>query len=485
MRTQVNGDAILDGTIQAIDLADGSVTVAKLATGVLTSINSLTPTGGTLSITGGLTLTGNGSARHWMLGDSLGNANIANVWVSGTPSGTTADRPLNFIDTAAVMKIVRVGGNPALELQEWDSTITTQIAYWDIVSISGDLQIRDRSAGASNIWMTISKATGNMTVGNLFSPSITSNITGCINDSMVVGGASDAITLTSSTSITSYVEGQEFTFRAVAANVTGSATINIDGLGALTLNMGSVTLPIGGLISGNIYRARIEGTGPFIARITPYDALSSNGDTINGSLMFVAGTYVIGLPTGTTAQRISSPFAGAFRFNTDAQNLEYYNGTQWEFLVDGVAGSGVMLQSIISSITAQSGTTNKAVSNVVPLSTDGTQIWTTTITPSATTSKILIQGGTYVDHGTSGRKITFAFFRGTTCIGTSVTYIATTLKGVMLPFAISDSPASTSATTYSIRCFADNNGTWYVAQGATALYGGMLAQNDIIIQELA
>jgi hypothetical protein len=34
-------------------------------------------------------------------------------------------------------------------------------------------------------------------------------------------------------------------------------------------------------------------------------------------------------PSGTTAQRPSSPLAGMVRYNTDNSNVEYYNGTTW------------------------------------------------------------------------------------------------------------------------------------------------------------
>jgi hypothetical protein len=75
------------------------------------------------------------------------------------------------------MKIVRPAGtgNPAIELQEWDSTITTQISYWDIVSVSGQLQFRDRSNNDSLVAMTLDKTTGNTTIGNLLVDNITAN----------------------------------------------------------------------------------------------------------------------------------------------------------------------------------------------------------------------------------------------------------------------------------------------------------------------
>ena len=34
-------------------------------------------------------------------------------------------------------------------------------------------------------------------------------------------------------------------------------------------------------------------------------------------------------PTGTTAERPSTPIVGMLRFNTTLSVYEYYNGTQW------------------------------------------------------------------------------------------------------------------------------------------------------------
>lgn len=54
-------------------------------------------------------------------------------------------------------------------------------------------------------------------------------------------------------------------------------------------------------------------------------AFSGSGGTV---VMDVAPQY-IKPPSGTTAQRPSSPSAGYMRYNTDDNKLEYYNGTTW------------------------------------------------------------------------------------------------------------------------------------------------------------
>ena len=40
-------------------------------------------------------------------------------------------------------------------------------------------------------------------------------------------------------------------------------------------------------------------------------------------------TGFLQIPKGTEVQRPSNPRAGAMRFNTDINNLEIYNGSNW------------------------------------------------------------------------------------------------------------------------------------------------------------
>lgn len=69
------------------------------------------------------------------------------------------------------------------------------------------------------------------------------------------------------------------------------------------------------------------------------NALSRN-DTLNmGTFIFnFLGTGAIVIPSGTTAQRPSSPITGMYRFNLDSLKGEKYNGSAW--VSDGTGGGG-------------------------------------------------------------------------------------------------------------------------------------------------
>jgi len=72
-------------------------------------------------------------------------------------------------------------------------------------------------------------------------------------------GSSNAYVLALSPAITAYAAGQEFVFNANFAN-TGSATINVSGLGAKTLQYAGRNLVGGEIDSGQIVKIVYDGT---------------------------------------------------------------------------------------------------------------------------------------------------------------------------------------------------------------------------------
>lgn len=76
----------------------------------------------------------------------------------------------------------------------------------------------------------------------------------------VNGGTANAVALTTKAPISGYVEGMSFTFKALAAN-TGAVTINVDGVGAVSLvNTSGSPLNAGDLKSGSINIIIYDGT---------------------------------------------------------------------------------------------------------------------------------------------------------------------------------------------------------------------------------
>lgn len=129
------------------------------------------------------------------------------------------------------------------------------------------------------------------------------------------GGTADVMTLTPTPAIASYAAavGKSFLFIAVGTNTGSAPTVNISGKGALATTMGSVAVPVGGIISGNFYWALLETASS--VRIAPYDATSVNGDTLNGPLYgpnFVEGFRTQATATGTTTLVFGDAYTQVF-----------------------------------------------------------------------------------------------------------------------------------------------------------------------------
>ena len=132
-----------------------------------------------------------------------------------------------------------------------------------------------------------------------------------------VGGTADAITLTPTVAIASYAAavGSVFTFKAAGTNTVNPPTINISGKGALNTTMGSVALPVGGIIINNYYNALIETASSI--RVAPFDAASVNGDSFNGDITTTGNIALGGAGAGVLG---TSGMYGRVVTNVDTGN---------------------------------------------------------------------------------------------------------------------------------------------------------------------
>lgn len=96
-----------------------------------------------------------------------------------------------------------------------------------------------------------------------------------------VGGTADAITLTPSPAITSYVAGQEFWGIASGTN-TGAVTIAVSGLTVKAGQLDSAAMVAGQIVSGRLMGWKYDGTAfQFINPATPLAATTT--ETITGT----------------------------------------------------------------------------------------------------------------------------------------------------------------------------------------------------------
>lgn len=113
--------------------------------------------------------------------------------------------------------------------------------------------------------------------------------------------------------------------------------------------------------------------------------------------------------------------------------------------------------------------------DTVPTSTEGTQILSQAITPTDNTNKILCEVSLWGDHNVSvdaSGSASAALFRGTTCI--QVARAGNEGRERSISFSFLDSPATTSATTYTVRVGPNDGGDIIRLNGTTSarLFGG-------------
>jgi hypothetical protein len=110
----------------------------------------------------------------------------------------------------------------------------------------------------------------------------------------VTGGSTNAYTITPSPAITSYVAGQGFTVRPDRTN-TGAATLNVNGIGAVSIKKTNTSGTPTALVAGDIYAGREffvydDGTQMLMSlgRDYPIRTSNANGD----ATVFPDGTLI-------------------------------------------------------------------------------------------------------------------------------------------------------------------------------------------------
>lgn len=142
--------------------------------------------------------------------------------------------------------------------------------------------------------------------------------------------------------------------------LSGSANLIIVDDSSLTLwddgiNPGALELILDGNVAFNI----TETFAAFNVNTVNIGTLQFSGNTISSpgnitlnaqgtGIVQISGADAFGLPYGNTAARPAAPEEGYFRFNTDFNDIEWYNGTMWK----------TTQTAVISEIITPDGTAN-------------------------------------------------------------------------------------------------------------------------------
>ena len=153
----------------------------------------------------------------------------------------------------------------------------------------------------------------------------------------------------------------------------------------------------------------------------------------------------------------------------------YYDGTQWiNFGSDaGVQGGGAAKRIWSNNIPSSSGTTIYTPGTTPPLVTDGTQMWSTTITPLSTTATYVIQTSVASAASQNNGNLSLVLFRDGVYIGGTVQIANSNNNSATLTLNITDKPNTTLPVTYEVR-IGISSGVWYVNRRSSEVtYGGL------------
>jgi hypothetical protein len=195
-----------------------------------------------------------------------------------------------------------------------------------------------------------------------------------------------------------------------------------------------------------------------------------------------SGTGGIVLPSGTTAQRPASPVAGTERMNTTLGVPEIYNGTYW-------IPHGRVLQVVTGNMTPISTTatvtlpTTAANAATQTATQTGALLFTATITPIATTSRILVVFNSNIASSVASGGVTVSVWAGTVNKGVAMTKVSALTPFLStLPVQVEWVGGTTAAITITAYGIGHQAGTSYFNTAALAYYNGLMVGQYTIFE---
>lgn len=133
--------------------------------------------------------------------------------------------------------------------------------------------------------------------------------------------------------------------------------------------------------------------------------------------------------------------------------------------------NSVIVATYGDNVSPVSGTSIIPLTNSAPLITEGTEIWTATVTPNSTLSRFYISFSALVGSDTNNQGISFTIFRGSQFITGSSVW-ADSLRPLNSTITALDVPGSIVPVTYSLRAGISSAAEWHIGQGHTFTMGG-------------
>lgn len=281
------------------------------------------------------------------------------------------------------------------------------------------------------------------------------------------GGTATAYTLAADRTIASYAAGQVFCFYVNAAN-TGSATLNVDSVGAKTIKKHhDVNLAPGDLETDQICVVAYKATEDVFQLLSP-----------------TAAEHYRNVNTLTAAPVVGDDVADGYQAGSLAVDV---TGDRAYVCVDNSSGAAVWKKisgGVIQRVEATPYTTQASDSSTFPvdgsipqLSEGGGPYLTAAITPTKSANRLVIEC-TMVLGSDSANTSVVALFQDSTANALAATVHSWEASGYVATVTLRHEMAAgtTSSTSFTIR-LGSNSGSVYVnrSAGQATLLGGVLA----------
>jgi hypothetical protein len=168
----------------------------------------------------------------------------------------------------------------------------------------------------------------------------------------------------------------------------------------------------------------------------------------------------------TSSNRPANPYDGMMIYETDTNLVRIWNGSAWKTLAYSDYTSGTVLQTVHANTANDTNFSGTYTSTGIAA----------TITPVSTSSKVLIFGSTNnISKGANRDWVAINIYKGGSSIfaiddyvgDNSTSNMAMSMSGI--GFTYLDSPATTSATTYTIYVKTVLGNTWTIGGGMITL----------------
>jgi hypothetical protein len=241
-------------------------------------------------------------------------------------------------------------------------------------------------------------------------------------------------------------------------------------LSAKTLTLPSDVTRLGQNVTGS--GSIVLGTSPTLttpALGTPSAVVLTNATGTAASLTAGEATAALGLKTATTTVSVSGATAP-----TSGQVLTATSGTAATWQTPSGGGGKVAQVVIATNNTPASTTSQIPTDNTIPQNTEGAEFITATITPTNSSSTLMVEFSSFGTVSAIGN-LQIALFRDSTANALQVqTSTIPVANYTIMPVLIASASAgSTSSTTFKIRFGANVSGTAYMLRnGPTAAFFG-------------